>query len=84
MSSPGPDPLGGRWVDLKPVPHHCQPPVKNGWGSGLLHATAPVGSIWECECGTLWRVGNDFQFGPAWFKAGWFTRRKYRNQKENT
>lgn len=78
MANPG----SGKWVDLKPVPHRCRPPVdETHCGPGLLHATAPLGSVWECECGRLWRVRNDIQFGPAWFRAGWFTRRKYRRGK---
>lgn len=72
-------PKKGQWIDLKPTPHRCQPPV-NG-ASGLLYAAAPLGSVWECECGKLWRVRNDVDLGPAWFKAGWLTRRKY-SQRE--
>lgn len=73
----------GRWVDLKPTPHRCRPPVdETHCGPGLLHAIAPLGSVWECECGKLWRVRNDIQFGPAWFKAGWLTRRKYRREQD--
>lgn len=60
--------------------HFCQPPVNKCCGSRTLHATKPRGTIWECECGKLWRVGLDLQFGDAWFRAGWLAQRRYRRQ----
>lgn len=61
--------------------HRCQPPVDTSCcGPGLLHATEPRGTLWECHCGKLWRVGRDIQFGDAWFRAGWLARRRYQRQ----
>lgn len=61
--------------------HRCQPPVDTSCcGPGLLHATEPRGTLWQCGCGKLWRVGLDIQFGDAWFRAGWLARRRYQRQ----
>lgn len=65
--------------------HRCQPPVDEGCcGPGLLHAAKPRGTLWECDCGKLWRVGRDIQFGDAWFRAGWLARRRYQRQVSET
>lgn len=64
-----------------PEKHRCQPPVDTSCcGPGLLHATEPRGTLWECHCGKLWRVGRDIQFGDAWLRAGWLARRRYQRQ----
>lgn len=64
--------------------HRCQPPIDTSCcGPGLLHATEPRGTLWECHCGKLWRVGRDIQFGDAWFRAGWLARRRYQRQGGN-
>jgi len=61
--------------------HPCQPPIeRRHLGRQLLFAASPKGAFWQCECGQLWRVGKDIQFGNAWFTAGWLTRRKYQRQ----
>lgn len=42
----------------------------------------PVGTVWECECGRLWRVYplniKNMMTKRKWERAGWLTRFRWR------
>ncbi len=63
----------GKWVFVKPEPHECCPPMPF-FGIGQK----PPGSVWRCECGTLWRLN----MWRDWVRGGWIIRLRFRQTKK--
>jgi len=62
----------GEWLYIAPEPHKCDPPTY------LFVQQEPPGSVWRCNCGTLWYLDR-FRI---WTRAGFLRKRKYRNYKK--
>lgn len=60
----------------KPEPHDCEPPMAKD-ASHFTQATEPVGTLWRCDCGRLWRA-----LVFSWRRASWREQLRARYEDE--
>lgn len=49
--------MSGKFIKIVPPPHPCKPPKLN---KKKNRETIYIGSVWECECGKIWRVSPEY------------------------
>lgn len=63
--------MSGRFIfkaELPVVPHRCDPPYYDP--GDLTEADAPLGSIWQCNCGRTWVVTKSRSGLLCWTPEG--------------
>lgn len=77
--------MTGRYLPAPQPPHACNPGgmwVRDEALYGTTSAVwvddkAPIGSLWECECGRVWVLDTD----PGWFRGTWRKEKRRERRK---
>lgn len=80
--------MTGRVLYKPPRKHSCSP----GWTKTPQNHVVPVydarpGTLWECDCGTVWVAWRCRRYGCLmvhWRREGWWERRRRLKNNSNT